>query len=139
MIIKSNILIAAIMTILMTGLVSSSTYVFAERPAPGYSSSGNCSWPGPNDKYQTCCWREKIKGSILGESYCQKCAWVEGEGYVNCNQKELEMLDTPPNPPASSGPAAPIRDDGTLEQPDNPKGGIPTNSPNNGNGILDSD
>ena len=127
------------MTILKTGLVSSSTYVFAERPAPGYSSSGNCSWSGPYDKYQTCCWREKIKGSIVGESHCQKCARVEGEGYVNCTQKELQMLDTPPNPPPSSGPAAPIQDDGTLEQPDNLNRGGSTNNPNTGNGILDSD
>ena len=80
-------MIAAIATILVAGLVSSATYVFAEKPASEYSSSGNCSWSGPNDKYQTCCWREKIKGSILGESYCQKCAWVVGEGYVNCTQK----------------------------------------------------
>jgi len=129
----------AMLMMMMTGLVSSSTYVFAEKPAPGYSSSGNCSWSGPNDKYQTCCWREKIKGSILGESYCQKCAWVEGEGYVNCTQKELQMLDIPPNPPPSSGPSAPIKDDGTLEQPDNPNRGSPTNNPNMDNGILDSD
>ena len=139
MMIKSNVVIAAIMTLLMAGLVSSTTFVFAERPAPGYSNSGNCSWSGPNDKYQTCCWREKIKGSILGESFCQKCAWVEGEGYVNCTQKELQMLDTPPNPPPSSGPATPIQDDGTLEQPDNPNIGGSTNNPNIDNGILDSD
>lgn len=133
-------MITSIMAILMTGLVSSATYVFAERPAPEYSSSGNCSWSGPNDKYQTCCWREKIKGSILGESYCQKCAWVVGEGYVNCTQKELQMLDTPPNPPPSSpsGPAAPIQDDGTLEQTDNPKRGNILNNLNGNEGVLDS-
>ena len=127
------------MLMMMIGLVSSSIYVFAEKPVPGYSRSGNCSSSGPNDKYQTCCWREKIKGSILGESYCQKCAWVEGEGYVNCTQKELQMLDIPPNPPPSSGPSAPIQDDGTLEQPDNPNRGGSTNNPNIDNGILNSD
>src|SRR6188472_2487482 len=111
-------MIATLIAMMMTGLVSSSTYVFAEKPTPGYSSSDNCSRSGPNDKHQTCCWREKIKGSILGESYCQKCAWVEGEGYVNCTQKELQMLDIPPNPQPSSGPSTPIQDDGTLEQPD---------------------
>lgn len=139
MIIKSNILVATMMAILMTGLVSSSTYVFAERPAPGYSSSGNCSWSGPNDKYQTCCWREKIKGSILGETYCQKCAWVEGQGWVNCEQKELQMLDTPPNPPpdSASGPAAPIQDDGVLEKPDNPNKGSIMNLPNSGDRTLE--
>ena len=47
--------------------------------------------------------------------------------------------DTPPNPPPSSGPAAPIQDDGTLEQPDNPNRVGSTNNPNTDNGILDSD
>ena len=139
MMIKSNVVIAAIMTLLMAGLVSSTTFVFAERPAPGYSNSGNCSWSGPNDKYQTCCWREKIKGSILGESFCQKCAWVEGEGYVNCTQKELQMLDTPPNPPPSSpsGPSAPIQDDGVLEQPDKPIKGSVMDLPNSNERTLE--
>ena len=48
-------------------------------------------------------------------------------------------LDSPPNPPPSSGPAAPIQDDGVLEQPNNPNRGGSTNNPNTDNGILDSD
>jgi hypothetical protein len=69
--------------------------------------------------------REKIPGKILGERYCQSCKCVEGQGWVDCTQKELQMLDLPPNPPPSSpsGPAAPIQDDGVLKQPNNTKRG----------------
>lgn len=139
MVTKSNILITVILTISTICLVFDASFVFAERPDPRYTTSGSCSWSGPFDKYQTCCWREKIKGSILGETYCQKCAWVEGQGYVNCEQKELQMLDLPSNPTPSSpsGPSAPIQEDGVLEQPDKQSKDGFMNLPDNNERALD--
>jgi hypothetical protein len=124
---KSQVAKTTIIAVSMMVLFFSTTYVFAENPDPGYPSSGDCSWSGPNDKYQTCCWREKVPGKILGEQYCQKCAWVEGQGYVDCSQKELQMLEQPPttSPSSPKGSAAPIQDGGVLDQPDKPnKGGV---------------
>ena len=48
------------------------------------------------------------------------------------------MLDTPPNPPpsSSSGPAAPIQNDGALEQTDNPNKGSVMNLPNSNERVL---
>jgi hypothetical protein len=122
----------------MVGLFFSAPYVFAEKPDPHYPNSGNCSWSGPNDKYQTCCWRERVPGQILGEQYCQKCTWVEGQGYVDCSQKELQMLEQPPTPPpSSSGPADPIQDDGVFGQPDKPNKGSVMNLPNSNERTLE--
>ncbi len=136
-----NLMIVAITTILMTGLVSSSPYLFAEKPDSNYGGSRNCTdnLPSGQDS-KTCCWRERIPGKILGETYCQTCKWVAGEGFVDCSQKELQMLEQPPNPPpsSSSGPSAPIQDDGVLEQPGTPNKGSVMNLPNNNERSLDS-
>ena len=140
MIITRTLMITAIIAILMTGLAFSSSYVFAEKPDSQYPNSGNCTFSGPSsDESQTCCWREKIPGKILGERYCQSCKWVEGQGWVDCTQKELQMLDLPPNPPPSSpsGPSAPIQNDGVLEQPDKPNKGSVLNLPNSGERTLE--
>jgi hypothetical protein len=141
MVTKSNILITVILIISTISFVFDASMVFAEKPDPGYPGSVDCSWSGPNDKYQTCCWREKIPGKILGEQYCQKCAWVEGQGYVDCTQKELQMLEQPPNPsPTSlpSSPSAPIQDDSVLEQPDKPNKESLMNLPNSNERTLDN-
>ena len=123
------------MTILLLGLVSSSPYVFAAKPDPGLMNSDKCKIFSPSSpiRNRTCCWKESE-----GLVFCQTCTYTPSEGYTSCDDKELQ-LDTPPNPPPSSGPASPIQDDGTLEQPDNPNRGGSTNNPNIDNGILDSD
>ena len=91
----------------------SSPYVFAVKPDPGFLGTLNCNIfaPGSPIKNTTCCWKESN-----GDRYCQTCQWEEGIGYTVCNDKELQMLDTPPNPTPSSpsGPSAPIQDDGVL-------------------------
>lgn len=129
MIVTKTLMITAITAILMVGLVSSSPYVFAAQPDPGFLNSENCDIPKnvqTGDKV-SCCW----KGSD-GETYCQTCTWVEGKGYTTCSDKEFQYLDSPPNPPSSSssGPSAPIQDDGVLEQPDKPNKGSPMKLPN---------
>ncbi|MDP9488595.1 MAG: hypothetical protein M3P28_00110 [Thermoproteota archaeon] len=41
--------------------------------SPGYYSSQNCSGSLLSKEGRTCCWREPIPGSILGEKVCQTC------------------------------------------------------------------
>ena len=131
-----TIAIIVITSILMTGLVSSSPYVSAAKPDPGFLGTLNCTIfaPGAPIKNTTCCWKESD-----GETYCQTCSWEEGIGYTVCNDKELQMLDTPPNPPPSSpsGPSAPIQDDGVLEQPNKPNKGSVMNLPNSNERTLE--
>ena len=128
-------MITSILAILMSGLISSSPYVFAAKPDPGFLGTLNCNIfaPGSPIKNTTCCWKESN-----GDRYCQTCQWEEGIGYTVCNDKELQMLDLPPNPPPStpSGPSAPIQDDGVLEQPDKPNKGSVMNLPNSNEGVL---
>jgi hypothetical protein len=63
---------------------------------------------------KTCCWREKIPGSILGETYCQQCTYILGSGGTwVCDDKELQYLTTPPTTGESVLP-------GTAEQPPPP-------------------
>ncbi len=137
MIVIKTFMITTIMAILMVGLVSSSPYVLAAKPDPGFLDTLNCTIfaPGAPIKNTTCCWKESN-----GETYCQTCAWVEGEGYTTCNDKELQMLGLSPNPPPSSpsGPSAPIQNDGVLEQPDKPNKGGVMNLPNSNERSLDS-
>jgi hypothetical protein len=137
---KSQVAKTTVITISMMVLFFNTTYVFAEKPDPGYPNSGDCSWSGPDNKYQTCCWREKVSGKILGEQYCQKCTWVEGQGYVDCTQKELQMLEQPPttSPTSPDGPATPTQDDRVIEQPDKPNKGGVFDLPNSQDRELDS-
>jgi hypothetical protein len=57
--------------------------------------SGNCS--GTKTK-QTCCWREPIPGSILGQKYCQTCEQDPRDGIEgwNCGPKEKSITATEP-------------------------------------------
>ena len=107
-----TIVIAVIVAILTTGLVYSSPYVFAAKPDPGFTNSDKCKIFSTDSpiKNTTCCWKESD-----GLVFCQTCTYTSGEGYTTCDDKELQ-LDSPPNPPPSSGPAAPLQDDGVLER-----------------------
>ena len=135
MIVIKTFMITSILAILMSGLISSSPYAFAVKPDPGFLGTLNCNIfaPGSPIKNTTCCWKESN-----GDRYCQTCQWEEGIGYTVCNDKELQMLDLPPNPPpsTSSGPSAPIQDDGVLEQTDKPNKGGVMNLPNSNEGVL---
>lgn len=120
---NSYIMIGIIMIVVMTGLVTMSPYVYASRPDPGFMNSSNCKIfsPGSQPANTTCCWKESD-----GLEFCQTCTWTPGVGYTTCDYKVLQLDSPPNNPPSSSSdPAAPIQDDGVLEQPDKPnKGGV---------------
>lgn len=130
-------MITSIMAILMSGLVSISPYVFAAKSDPGFLGTLNCQIfpPGSKPANTTCCWKESD-----GETYCQTCTWVEGVDYTTCNNKELQMLDLPPNPSSSSptGPTAPVQGDGILEKPHNPKRGTIMDNLKSDDKVLDS-
>lgn len=135
-------MIVAIMTILMAGLVSSAPYTFGAKPDSGFLGSNDCkSDPTKNGAFlQKCCWTTQN-----GDKYCQFCVFeytgADGQGkYTDCTDKVKQSLDFPPNPPPSSpsGPAAPIQDDGVLEQTDNPNRDSIMNNLNGNEGVLDS-
>jgi hypothetical protein len=59
------------------------------------------------DPAVTCCWREKIPGSTLGEVYCQSCFYGSG-GDRDCDPKELQMMPLPSDlPQAEQVPTTP--------------------------------
>ncbi|HEX5187753.1 MAG TPA: hypothetical protein VFV86_12770 [Nitrososphaeraceae archaeon] len=131
---KSHAMFLTILTMMMTGLVLGSPYAFGAKPDKGFLGSMSCKL-GPTKNNQmkvTCCWREG-----LAKENCQTCTFVyEGEvgqgSYQDCTDVEIRMLDLPPNPPSSSpsGPAAPLQDDGVLEQPEKQSKGSVMNLPN---------
>jgi hypothetical protein len=99
----------------------SSTPDACAAPPDSRWESGNCTddevtYTGVAIK-KTCCWREKIPGSILGETYCQQCTRNLMTGTWDCQQKELQFLEQPPTPPTPVGPFAPPLSAGVLEQP----------------------
>ncbi|MGC1134104.1 MAG: hypothetical protein WA941_14865 [Nitrososphaeraceae archaeon] len=127
----SKPVIFVVISVLVGALVYSSIssfYVFAAPRDPNNPGT-RCTY---NEGYteQTCCWRERIPGSILGELYCQTCKINPVETGSPCQPKELQylepstsgvspleegVLEQTPAPP--SGPAAPLQDGGVLQQP----------------------
>lgn len=143
MLIKNYVVMTAITIVLMSGLVSSTLYVFGVPPKEGFLGSQDCKLGGTKGGMfpVTCCWHDDKTQT----NYCQTCVFVysnsEGNGsYQDCNEPEIQMLDIPPNnPPASpKGPSVPIQDEGVLEQPDNPNKGSVMNLPNSGERTLDN-
>lgn len=67
-------LVATVLLVPFLYYTSSISDACAAISAPGFRSSQNC-----NEKVmkegseKTCCWREPIEGSILGQKYCQTC------------------------------------------------------------------
>lgn len=126
------VVISILVVVLIYSSVSASG-VFAVPPDDNWGESrGTCETSG-DGLTVTCCWRERIPGSILGESYCQTCKkTVTGGGIrIDCDPKELQfreqppttgegvlpqdgVLEQPPTPPPT-GPVAPLQD-GVLEQ-----------------------
>lgn len=64
-------LVATVLLVPFLYATSSIPDVCAEAQHPGYSSSASCT--GSDDTGKTCCWREKVEGSMLGEKWCQTC------------------------------------------------------------------
>ena len=89
MIITRTIVIAVIVAILTTGLASSSPYVFAAKPDPGFMNSNKCKIFATDSpiKNTTCCWKESD-----GNVFCQTCTYKVGEGYSKCDDKELQLI-----------------------------------------------
>ena len=144
MVTKSNIMITGILTISLICLVFDTSVLFAEKKDPKFDTSGDCTYSNTRDgSFSTCCWREKVgpgTGPGAYQEVCQTCKWDSAtEGFNICDQREIQMLDTPPNPPPSSpsDPSAPIQNDGVLEQPDNPNKDSIMNLPNSNERVLE--
>ena len=92
-------LICAIGTVLVIAFAFSSpavSNVLAAPMHPGFASSKNCTHSAPTAiSSSTCCWREKIPGSILGEKYCQTCYYGPNGLLTSCDDKELQYVKTP--------------------------------------------
>jgi hypothetical protein len=89
----------AIISLLAVSLIYSSfsEVLFAAPRDPRWGSGSTCNFDTPGDTSTiTCCWREQIPGSVLGEAYCQSCTWDELTGsYSDCDPKELQMRPLP--------------------------------------------
>lgn len=97
-------------------------YVYALPPAPGWSTSRNCTADSRDALTTTCCWREKIPGSILGQRYCQTCTYSADASTTDCGPKVKQMgisEDINPAVPPTEG----VSDD--PQAGDNPNPGIP--------------
>ena len=74
----------------------SASNVFAMPMQQGFKDSANCTTSAPTStSSMTCCWREKIPGSILGERYCQTCYYGPNGLLTSCDDKELQYVKTP--------------------------------------------
>ena len=87
-------MMAAITTMLMTGLISSSPYAFGVPPEEGFLGCEDCKLGGTqgNKMVVKCCWHADD-----GTNYCQTCVFVyEGEPgqgkYETCNPSEFKCL-----------------------------------------------
>lgn len=88
-------------------------YVYAQPPAPGWGTSKNCTADTRDSVTTTCCWREKIPGSFLGQRYCQTCTYSADLTTTDCGPKVKQMgvsndIDTsiPPTEWISDDPQA---------------------------------
>jgi hypothetical protein len=88
---RKTILTLIAMTIGGVVIFSSSTAnIDAATKDPRYDTSGDCETyfdEKNKESMKTCCWREKVPGQILGQTYCQTC---QSNG-TNCGDKELQM------------------------------------------------
>jgi len=107
--------VGVIVSLLLIGLISSSSNVFAERPQNDFLNSTDCKIhfpPGASSGKVTCCWDDG------GGQTCQTCNWKEGVGYTTCDQPVIEMFDPSSSSPPSSPTHAPFtQNGGTLQQP----------------------
>jgi len=109
----------AVGTLLVGLLVSlqSVSNIFAAPMQQGFKDSANCTTSAPTStSSMTCCWREKIPGSILGERYCQTCYYGPNGLITSCDDKELQYVKTPSKDQSNTLP--PLLEGGNvLQQP----------------------
>lgn len=111
----STYTVGVMVSLLMIGLISSSSNVFAERPRSDFLDSTDCKIhfpPGASSGKVTGCWNDG------GGETCQTCNWKEGVGYTTCDQPVIEMFEEPP----TSSPQSPTHTPstpggGTLQVP----------------------
>jgi hypothetical protein len=109
--------------------------VFAQPPDPKYDTNGTCGAAttfGSLTK-KTCCWTDKVPGKLPPTNkanYCQTCTYDSESGSYFCEEPRKQLgtspniispedriLEQPPTPtPQPSGPAAPLQDEGVLQQ-----------------------
>ena len=86
----------AVGTLLLVAFIfslPSASNVFAVPMQQGFKDSANCTTSAPTStSSMTCCWREKIPGSILGERYCQTCYYGPNGLLTGCDDKELQFI-----------------------------------------------
>ena len=92
------------------------TNVFAMPMQEGFKNSANCSMSAPTSiSSMTCCWREKIPGSMLGERYCQTCYYGPNGLLTSCDDKELQYVKIPSKDQSNTLP--PIQGGGNILEP----------------------
>lgn len=121
------------LSLLMIGLISSSSSAFGAAPESGFLNSKNCTPHFPSGQATgtvTCCWNDG------GGQTCQTCNWVQNTGYTTCEPSEFILNEQPPTR-QPSGPAAPLQE-GVLEQTETPTAQTPGQSILPGNeGLLE--
>lgn len=119
---RSEVVIAAILTIFLICSVSNTSLIFSLPPDPNYGKRGEC-FILEGDKDMRCCWEEP---DILnpGETikWCQTCAHVFPPS--NCGPVFSEN-------PSPKGPIS-HSEDGVLEQPEEPSSNDDNDFPNDG-------
>jgi hypothetical protein len=128
------IIISALIVALVCGSFTPFTpfIVYAEPPTSGWEQSKDCTGNPSEGKGQTCCWRERIPGQILGKTYCQTCKTKDyPSGPMECTKKEPQALEQPPTPQPFD-PTAPLQG-GVLEQQEQTP---PTSAPGTTPGVL---
>jgi hypothetical protein len=108
----------AVGTLLLVGLLvslQSVSNIFAAPMQQGFKDSANCTTSSPSStSSMTCCWREKIPGSILGEKYCQTCYYGPNGLLTSCDDKELQYIKTPSKDQSNTLP--PLQGGGNVLQ-----------------------
>jgi len=77
--------------------------VCAAAQHPRYQT-GNCT--GSQDTGMTCCWREPIEGSILGQKYCQTCTTT----YDPKTKLHTEVCTSPTKQASANDPSGSLPD-----------------------------
>jgi hypothetical protein len=88
----------------------------AEIRDPNFDS-GKCTGSKYDKGGQTCCWREKVPGKILADTYCQTCtATCDSKGDCNekCTEKTKQALKLPTD---QSGPLGSVLEEQTTTTP----------------------
>jgi hypothetical protein len=113
---RSKPMIFLVISFLVVALIYSSFSEFVSAvPRDPKNTPASTSCTTNKDGSQTCCWRVRVSGQILADEYCQICASV---GSNDCKSPVKQaILEQPPTPPPTPGPAARLQDGGVLEQP----------------------